>query len=215
MEGTNDNDDNDNEDTSDDDDRFLLVVSETLPSLDECYRFVTTTDTNSSPASSACSCGAVATFVGITRDNFAGRRVVRLSYEGYVSMAIKEMKRLCLDAVTVPDRYPSVRKIALVHILGDCPVGCPSVIIACAAPHRREALHCCEYLIDELKARIPIWKLEVYADDDGGDHQEAANNSVWKENVEWSPTGGTRRRVMLPVHQPPELPQPQPPQNQP
>jgi molybdopterin synthase catalytic subunit len=199
MEGTNDDNDNDNEDTNNDD-RFLLVVSETLPSLDECYRFVTTDTNSSSPAS----CGAVATFVGITRDNFAGRRVVRLSYEGYVSMAMKEMKRLCIDAVTVPHHYPSVRKIALVHILGDCPVGYPSVIIACAAPHRREALHCCEYLIDELKARIPIWKLEVYAADDDGDDQDT---SVWKENVEWSPTGGESRRVMLPTttavhHQP-------------
>jgi molybdopterin synthase catalytic subunit len=120
MEGNNEYDYDDDNNTNSDD-RFLLVVSETLPSLDECYQFVTNP-----------SCGAVASFVGITRDNFQGRTVVRLSYEGYVSMAIKEMKQLCVDAISL-DHYPSVRKIALVHILGDCPIGHPSVIIACAA----------------------------------------------------------------------------------
>ena len=71
------------------------------------------------------------------------------------------------------------------HILGDCPVGDASVILACASPHRRDALHCVEYLIDELKARIPIWKREVYEGDD----------SAWKENVEWH--DGKPKRIMV------------------
>ena len=105
---------------------------------------------------------------GTTRDNFDGKKVTKLSYEGYVPMAEKELRKLCDDAT---EKY-AIRKIAAVHILGDCPVGKASVILACSSPHRKDSLHCIEYLIDELKARVPIWKREVYEGDD----------SVWKEN---------------------------------
>jgi molybdopterin synthase catalytic subunit len=97
-------------------------------------------------------------------------------------MAEKELRKLCDDARV---EYPSVQRIAAVHILGDCPVGQASVILAVSSPHRKEAIHCVEFLIDELKARIPIWKLEVYEGDDG---------SVWKENIEWHE--GKQHRVM-------------------
>lgn len=153
------------------DDRFLISVSETLPSLQECYHFV-----SSDPA-----CGAVSTFVGITRDHFHGKRVLKLSYEGYVPMAVKELKKLCIEATRT---FDSISRIAVVHILGDCPVSQASVIIACSSPHRTESIRCCEYLINELKARIPIWKLEVYDD-----------SSVWKENVEWN--DGKQQRIMV------------------
>jgi len=154
-------------------DNFLIAVTEQLPTLDECYQFV----------AAEPSCGAVATFSGITRDNFQGKRVQKLSYEGYVPMAEKELRKLCREAT---EKYRSVKRIAAVHILGDCPVGQASVILACSSPHRRESLQCCEFLIDELKARIPIWKLEVYEGDEG---------SVWKENFEWHE--GRQRRVMV------------------
>ena len=98
-------------------------------------------------------------------------------------MAVKELRKLCHEAT---EKFPGIQRIAAVHILGDCPVGQASVILACSSPHRRESLQCCEFLIDELKARIPIWKLEVYEGNDG---------FVWKENVEWHE--GQRRRVMV------------------
>jgi molybdopterin synthase catalytic subunit len=168
------------------DQRFLVVVAERdhLPTLDDCYNFV---------AQDNPSCGAVATFVGITRDHFDGRSVIRLNYEGYVPMAVRTLRQLLHEAIDM-QHYPSVHKIAVCHILGDCPVGQASVMIACAAPHRRDALRCCEYLIDELKARVPIWKLEVYQDDDG-DSEHDGSTSVWKENVEWH--DGQRRRIMV------------------
>jgi len=150
--------------------KFFIQVSETLPSLEECYDFV------NDP-----SCGAISTFVGTTRDNFQGKKVMKLSYEGYIPMAKKELFKLCMEAT---QKY-NVLKIAAVHILGDCPVGKASVILACSSPHRRDSLHCCEYLIDELKARVPIWKREVYEGD----------SSVWKENVEW--IEGRQKRVMV------------------
>ena len=87
-------------------------------------------------------------------------------------MAEKELLKLCQDTVT---KYPAVKRIACVHIVGDCHVGHASVILAAASPHRKDSIHATEYLIDELKARIPIWKLECY---------EGHEGSVWKENVE-------------------------------
>lgn len=152
--------------------KFLIEVSADMPSLQECYAF----------CAAEPSCGAVATFVGITRDNFQGKRVVQLSYEGYVPMAVKEMTKLCREAVR---RFPSVRRIAAVHALGPCPVGTASVILAASSPHRAAALACTEFLINELKATVPIWKLETYAGDE---------DAVWKENVEWHE--GKRKRVM-------------------
>jgi len=153
-------------------DRYLIRVAEQIPSLSECYAFV-----------SDDSCGAVSTFVGITRNNFNGKTVKKLSYEGYVPMAEKELRKLCDEAIA---KYPVVQKLATVHVLGDCPVGQASVIVAASSPHRRDSIHCVEYLINELKARVPIWKLEVYEGDD---------SSVWKENMEWQE--GQQRRVMV------------------
>lgn len=153
-------------------DRYLIRVAEQIPSLSECYAFV-----------SDDSCGAVSTFVGITRNNFNGKTVKKLSYEGYVPMAEKELRKLCDEAIA---KYPVVQKLATVHVLGDCPVGQASVIVAASSPHRRDSIHCVEYLINELKARVPIWKLEVYEGDD---------SSLWKENMEWHE--GQQRRVMV------------------
>lgn len=158
------------ESTGADASKYFIQVSANLPTLQECYDFC-----------NEPSCGAVSTFVGITRDTFQGKKVSQLSYEGYVPMAEKELKKLCDEAT---EKF-SVEKIAAVHILGDCPVGMASVILACSSPHRRDSLQCCEFLIDELKARVPIWKKEVYEGD----------ASVWKENVEWKE--GKRRRVMV------------------
>jgi len=156
-----------------DQERYLIKVSEIIPSLAECTAFV------SSP-----SCGAISTFTGITRNNFEQKTVTKLSYEGYVPMAEKELRKLCKEA---NEKYPSIEKIATVHILGDCPVEAASVILCASSPHRRDAMHCVEFLIDELKAKVPIWKREVYQDGEG--------ESVWKENVEWFE--GKQRRVMV------------------
>lgn len=101
-------------------------------------------------------------------------------------------KQICIEA---NEKMPSITKIAAVHILGDCPVSKASVILCASSPHRKDAIHCVEFLIDELKARVPIWKLESYQDGEG--------ESVWKENAEWF--NGKQRRVMVKVpSQPPK-----------
>lgn len=125
------------------------------------------------------SAGAIATFVGTTRDNFDGKRVVRLEYEGYEPMARAELRKIC---VQVRARWPGVVGVALFHRLGVVEVAQASVVVAVSSPHRADALHACAFAIDALKATVPIWKSEQYEGDD----------RVWKENVEWAAGAAAR-----------------------
>lgn len=88
-------------------------------------------------AVAAQSAGGISIFVGTTRDNFDGKRVVSLHYEAYEPMAVKEMKSLCEKART---RWEDLSHIAVFHRLGEVPIRESSVIIAVSAPHRREAI---------------------------------------------------------------------------
>jgi molybdopterin synthase catalytic subunit len=114
--------------------------------------------------------GAVATFVGITRNSFAGKAVRHLEYEAYAPMAEQEMERIGTE---IAERWPAVTGIAIAHRVGRVEVGEASVAIAISAPHRREALAACAEAIDRLKATLPVWKKEVFAD-----------GSEWRENRE-------------------------------
>tara|TARA_B110000208_G_scaffold184859_1_gene239201 strand:- start:1015 stop:1593 length:579 start_codon:yes stop_codon:yes gene_type:complete len=127
--------------------------------------------------------GAIATFTGTTRDSFDGREVVRLEYEGYVPMALREMAAICTDIRT---RWPDIVRVGMAHRLGCCPVTEASVHIAISSPHRVSALEAARFAIDTLKGRVPVWKREVYANDD----------RVWKENREWG--GGRTAAGMTP-----------------
>ena len=102
--------------------------------------------------------GAVVVFVGTTRNENAGRRVRRLEYEAFASMARKEMGALAREARR---RWP-LRKVAMAHRIGVVPVGQASVAIAVSAGHRGEAFQACRWLIDRLKEIVPIWKKEHY-----------------------------------------------------
>lgn len=98
--------------------------------------------------------GAVSTFLGTTRDTFEGKQVTSLSYESYSEMAIESLKETCLK---IRQEW-MVTKIALIHKLGDCPIGEVSVLIAISSAHRTESLEAVHYAIDELKRTVPIWK---------------------------------------------------------
>jgi molybdopterin synthase catalytic subunit len=102
--------------------------------------------------------GAVVTFLGTTRNTNAGRRVVRLEYEAFASMAEREMRRLADEAKR---RWP-IRRVAMAHRIGRVPVGETSVAIAVSAGHRGEAFLACRWLIDRLKEIVPIWKREHF-----------------------------------------------------
>ncbi len=102
--------------------------------------------------------GAIATFVGTTRNNNEGRKVIGLDYEAYPEMAEKELARIGEDA---KKQWPICR-MAIVHRLGPVKIGEASVIIAVSSAHRDAAFAACRYAIEEIKKTVPIWKKEVF-----------------------------------------------------
>ncbi|XP_006626856.1 molybdopterin synthase catalytic subunit [Lepisosteus oculatus] len=117
------------------------------------------------------SCGAISMFIGTTRNNFEGKKVVQLEYEAYIPMAEAQLKKIFSD---IRKTWPSVRHICVHHRLGVVPVMEASVIIGISSTHRSESLEAVKYCIDALKAAVPIWKKEIYE----------TEGSSWKENKE-------------------------------
>jgi len=111
------------------------------------------------------SCGAVLVFVGNARDRNRERDVVRLEYEAFPEMAASEMARIFAACRTLGGNAPQHAVRMLVqHRTGAVEVGEPAVVVAVASPHRDAAFQAARFLIDELKAHVPLWKREVYAD---------------------------------------------------
>ena len=104
--------------------------------------------------------GATVLFLGTTREFTDGRQTAMLSYEAYAAMAVQELEGLRQAAI---DRWP-LMAASIVHRLGLVPIGEASVAIAVSSPHRREAFEAGEWLINQLKERVPIWKQEQWAD---------------------------------------------------
>jgi molybdopterin synthase catalytic subunit len=102
--------------------------------------------------------GAIATFIGTTRNNNEGRKVIALDYDGYSEMAQKELARIGADAGA---KWPICR-MAIVHRLGPVQITEASVIIAVSAGHREAAFAACRFAIEEIKKTVPIWKKEVF-----------------------------------------------------
>jgi molybdopterin synthase catalytic subunit len=102
--------------------------------------------------------GAVAIFIGTTRNNNEGRKVIALDYEAYPEMAEKQLARLGQEA---SEKW-QICRIAIVHRLGPVQITEPSVIIAVSAAHREAAFAACRFAIEEIKKTVPIWKKEVY-----------------------------------------------------
>ena len=109
-------------------------------------------------------CGAVVTFEGIVRERSdEGRAVTGLSYEAHESMAVAEFERIAAQA---RDQFGEC-EIAVVHRTGDLRIGEVAVAVAVACAHRAQAFDVCEFVIDALKDRAPIWKKEHYLDGHG------------------------------------------------
>lgn len=118
--------------------------------------------------------GAIAVFVGQTRRSpgspapgqegvaarFAGQEVTGLTYEAFEPMALAILDQI---ADEIAERL-GVRRLAIVHRVGEVGLGEASVVIVAASPHRHEAFEACRYAIEELKARVPIWKAEHFTD---------------------------------------------------
>jgi molybdopterin synthase catalytic subunit len=105
--------------------------------------------------------GGLAVFVGTVRDSDHDRPVTRLAYSAHPS--VEQELRGVMEKVAAD--YP-VRALAAVHRVGDLEIGDLAVVVAAACPHRGEAFDACRRLIDDLKARVPIWKHQIFADGD-------------------------------------------------
>lgn len=104
--------------------------------------------------------GGIDVFIGTVRDATKGKPVLRLEFEAYESMALRQMRRIAEDACT---KWP-VHTIAIHHRTGVLHIGDVAVVIAVSAAHRVAAFDACRYAIDTLKQTVPIWKKEVFED---------------------------------------------------
>lgn len=103
--------------------------------------------------------GAVVVFAGAVRDHDHGRGVTALSYSAHPSAAA-ELSRV---AEKIAASHPIV-SLAVAHRTGDLQIGDLAVVAAVGAAHRDVAFVACHALIDELKATVPIWKHQLFAD---------------------------------------------------
>ncbi len=122
--------------------------------------------------------GGIATFLGTTRREASRRECRAIEYAAYPALAETEIAAIAAEA---RDRFGATVRIQ--HRTGLVAVGEASVGIAASAPHRAEAFAACRYAIDELKARVPIWKRSHFAD----------GTSAWFDE----------RGTTHPVHDPP------------
>ena len=104
--------------------------------------------------------GAVVTFLGTTRDNFEGKRVITLEYEAFEEMAVKKLEEIRQGLMA----EFQIEDIAISHRIGRVDIGQVSLVVAVASPHRKEAFLACHEAVDRLKETVPIWKKEIYED---------------------------------------------------
>jgi len=102
--------------------------------------------------------GAVVCFIGRPRNIDNGREVLYLEYEAHQSMAIKELTTIMQKAL---EQF-TINDCIVVHRLGRVEVGQASVVIIVTAMHRKEAFNASQFIIDELKKSVPIWKKEYF-----------------------------------------------------
>ena len=108
--------------------------------------------------------GGYASFEGWVRNHNDGRPVTGLRYEAYVALALSEGERVLDEARSRFD----VLDAHCVHRIGDLAIGELAVWVGVSAAHRDAAFAACRYIIDEVKARVPIWKREAYVEGDAG-----------------------------------------------
>ncbi|MBC6462004.1 molybdenum cofactor biosynthesis protein MoaE [Actinomadura sp. HBU206391] len=126
----------------------LIGIRDTALSVDEVLRAV---DDRGA--------GGTALFVGTVRDHDHEQPVTRLSYSAHPS-AERELRAV---AEKVATDFP-VRGLAAVHRVGDLEIGDLAVVVAVSCAHRGEAFEACRRLIDDVKAQVPIWKHQLFAD---------------------------------------------------
>ena len=126
--------------------------------------------------------GAVASFVGLVREDNAGHRVLWLDYEAFEPLALRAFEQIEREA---RERWPAMA-LAIHHRTGRLDIGEPSVVIAAGSPHRAEAFAACRFAIERIKQIAPIWKHEHF---EGGD--------VWIEGATADPDDQAARDEAL------------------
>jgi molybdopterin synthase catalytic subunit len=104
--------------------------------------------------------GAIVSFVGVVREDDSGRKIKMLEMETYKGMAEKEMSDLRDKAM---EKF-NLEDVTIIHRIGSLSPGDNIVLIAVASGHRKEAFAGAEFLIDELKKVVPLWKKEILED---------------------------------------------------
>jgi molybdopterin synthase catalytic subunit len=100
--------------------------------------------------------GATAIFFGTVRENHEIGKIIGMTYESYLEMAEDRMKRI----EKIISRKWNIRRVRMIHRVGELSVGDVSVAVAVSAPHRSEAFSACRYAIEKIKREVPIWKKE-------------------------------------------------------
>ncbi len=134
------------------DPRLLRRISPTPISLDEAMRFVASPDA-----------GGIASFVGTARTGSSispDRAVIGLEYEAYVPMAEELLEAIAAEMFSVH----AIDRIALMHRVGSVAIGEVAIVVAASARHRAPAFDACRAATEAIKARLPVWKKELYAD---------------------------------------------------
>ncbi len=98
--------------------------------------------------------GGVVTFWGVVRDVEEGRKISSLEYTAYREMAEHQFNKIIADA---RKKWP-LNRVRVIHRLGNVAVGEPSLLVRVEAAHRGEAFAAAQFIIDELKRKVPIWK---------------------------------------------------------
>ncbi len=103
--------------------------------------------------------GAVVLFAGVVRDRDGGRPVRVLEYVGHPSA-----EAVITEVAAEIARQPGVHAVAVGHRVGQLAIGDTALVAAVSAAHRQEAFAACGRLVEEVKARLPVWKRQVFAD---------------------------------------------------
>ena len=109
-------------------------------------------------------CGAIATFSGTVRKQNNNRDVIKLHYQSYKTLAVKEGNIILVEAL----KQFEVVNVLCLHRIGELNIGDLAVWVGVSSGHRDAAFKACRYIIDEIKTRVPIWKKEIYVDGDSG-----------------------------------------------
>ena len=122
--------------------------------------FEITTDAIEESLAPGNEAGAQVVFTGVVRNHNEGRAVESLEYEAHEGLAISEGEKILAEARSLFE----IEDAHCVHRVGHLQIGDVAVMVSVTAAHRKAAFDACQYIIDEVKRRVPIWKREVYTD---------------------------------------------------